>query len=80
MGQLNIDNLDDEPISFDLTDEDVQSIKGGVAAIEDISIPPNRPFPIKITAIRIHPIRIYPIRIFVIQIKAPPPVDPLAAI
>ncbi len=70
MKNLQIDNLDEQPISFDLTDEDIESIKGGTAVIDNISAT-KPPFPIKITAIRIYPSPIYPIRIVAIQIKTP---------
>jgi hypothetical protein len=82
----NIENWDNEPISFDLSDEDLKAIKGG-ATISDIPSDIKHGFPIRITAIRIHPfpIRIspqpidiypFPIKIHAIIIKAPPPIDP----
>lgn len=71
MENLQIDNLDEQPISFDLTDEDIESIKGGIKTIDISSISTKPPFPIKITAIPIHSSPIYPIRIVAIQIKTP---------
>jgi hypothetical protein len=75
MAHLQIDNLDDQPISFDLTDEDIESIKGGTAVVDDGDVSKKRPFPTKATDIkckdiRVCSIRIYRIPIFIIKIQA----------
>ncbi|MBW4593954.1 MAG: hypothetical protein KME46_13805 [Brasilonema angustatum HA4187-MV1] len=64
MESIKVEDLDNEPISFDLTEEDLQSIKGGSTTTDKISngekthfpirivaIPPKRPFQILIVAI-----------------------------
>ncbi|HLO84240.1 MAG TPA: hypothetical protein VK203_04380 [Nostocaceae cyanobacterium] len=51
MPNLKLEDLDKSPISFDLTEEDIKSIKGGT-----VSKPlPTCPFPIQIYIIRIAP-------------------------
>ncbi|MEH2358634.1 hypothetical protein [Nostoc sp.] len=53
MENLNLDNLDNELISFDLSPEDMEAIKGGTSVPVDISTDRkcrfpivNKPFPI----------------------------------
>ncbi|MBR8833151.1 MAG: hypothetical protein DSM106950_03660 [Stigonema ocellatum SAG 48.90 = DSM 106950] len=65
---MNIENLENELISFELSDEDLKAIKGGAAANETISSSVKISFPIRIVAYR------YP---WYIIIKAPP-IEPLA--
>ena len=84
MESIKLEDLENEPISFDLSQEDLQSIKGGsttlddnISSVEKIRFPIKiSPYPIKISP---YPIKIspYPIRIYIIQIKAHP-IDPIA--
>ncbi|WP_375511897.1 hypothetical protein [uncultured Nostoc sp.] len=72
MENLKLENLDNELISFDLSPEDMEAIKGGTSAPKDISTgsncpsPPKRPFAILIVAVP-------PKRPFTITIVAVPP-------
>ena len=61
MGSIKLEDLNNEPISFDLTEEDLKSIKGGNTSPNHPHIGVKYPFPI---------------RIHVIIIKAPP-INPL---
>jgi hypothetical protein len=82
MESIKLEDLDNEAISFDLSEEDLQSIKGGSTTINTIS-DGKKPFPIKISPYPIcispYPIRIsrYPICVFIIKIQAYP-IDPIA--
>ena len=63
---MNIDNLDNNFIRFELSDEDVQAIRGGSTADDSVSNI-SRIFPIRIVAV--YPPHKWP---WVIIIKAPP--------
>ncbi|KAB8330500.1 hypothetical protein SD80_027910 [Scytonema tolypothrichoides VB-61278] len=81
MESIKLEDLDNEPISFDLSEEDLQSIKGGSTTINTIP-DGKKPFPIKISPYPIcispYPIKIspYPICIYIIKIQAYP-IDPI---
>jgi hypothetical protein len=76
---MKLENLENAPISFDLSGEDLEAIKGGADASLDVSTHnssypirifrnhsnPKYPFPIRITA------QHYPIKIFLATIYAP---------
>ncbi|WP_335093041.1 hypothetical protein [Nostoc sp.] len=72
MENVKLENLDNELISFDLSPEDMEAIKGGTSVPKDISngsnCPslPKRPFTILIVAVP-------PKRPFTILIVAVPP-------
>ena len=57
MENVKLENLDNELISFDLSPEDMEAIKGGTSVPKDISSgskcpsPPKRPFIIRIVAV-----------------------------
>ncbi|MBW4627750.1 MAG: hypothetical protein KME49_20155 [Brasilonema octagenarum HA4186-MV1] len=76
MESIKIADLDNEPISFDLSQEDLNSIKGGTTTLNSTNDQAKTVFPIRIVR---YPIRItpFPIRVFIIQIKAAP-IDPIA--
>jgi len=63
MANIQLENLDNSPISFDLSPEDIEVIKGGTTA--PVAASSINPFPIIIVA--------FPIRIYTIIIKAAPP-------
>ncbi|MBP5972765.1 hypothetical protein HW132_08455 [Brasilonema sp. CT11] len=50
MESIKVEDLDNEPISFDLSEEDLQSIKGGSTATDNISNGEKTVFPIRIVA------------------------------
>ncbi|MDF5736656.1 MULTISPECIES: hypothetical protein [unclassified Nostoc] len=47
MENIKLENLNNELISFDLSQEDMEAIKGGTSAPKDISTRSNCPFPPK---------------------------------
>lgn len=53
MANINLEDLDNGPISFDLSEEDIDAIKGGTFGIYPTY--PIWPFPIRIYIIRIYP-------------------------
>lgn len=65
---VDIKNLNNEPISFDLSEEDLNSIKGGASQVEVTPIKKHR-FPIRTSPIRIDDHNPYPIR------TSPVPID-----
>ncbi|MEH2407588.1 hypothetical protein [Nostoc sp.] len=76
MENVKLENLDNELISFDLSLEDMEAIKGGTSVAKDISTgssncpsPPKHPFTILIVAVP-------PKRPFTILIVAVPPKRP----
>ncbi|MDF5733490.1 MAG: hypothetical protein PUP92_37320 [Rhizonema sp. PD38] len=66
---MNIDNLDKSLISFELSDEDVQAIRGGSTADNSVAST-SRIFPIVITVV-LPPHK----KPWVIIIKTPPPIE-----
>lgn len=56
MANINLEDLDNGPISFDLSEEDIDAIKGGTFGVYPIyPIYPIWPFPIRIFIVRIYP-------------------------
>ncbi|MEH2414331.1 hypothetical protein [Nostoc sp.] len=74
MENINLENLDNELISFDLSPEDMEAIKGGTSVPVDTSNSskcpslPKRPFAILIVAVP--PKRPFPIRIVAVPPKS----------
>ena len=70
---MKLENLEDGPIKFDLSEEELEAIKGGISV--DISIDAAGKFPVRISPISICPDNTidFPIRIGVIRICPPPP-------
>jgi hypothetical protein len=48
MGSIKVEDLNNEPISFDLTESDLTAIQGGTTAPTSLYIGKKCPFPIRI--------------------------------